>query len=84
MPFEFGCAESDPREDEQIKLAVMTALRWDLAVPRDRVRVRVNRGWITLTGQVHRMYEKSCAEADARMTPGVLGVINEIECKPAS
>jgi hypothetical protein len=24
--------------DERIKLAVMTALHWDLAVPRDRVR----------------------------------------------
>jgi osmotically-inducible protein OsmY len=44
--------------------------------------VRVYRGWVTLTGQVRRAYEKSCAEADARMTLDVVGVTNEIECKP--
>jgi osmotically-inducible protein OsmY len=78
-----GDAKSDSWNDEQIKFAVMTALHWDLAVPRNRVSVRVDYGWITLTGQVDRMYEKSCAEADARMTPGVAGVTNEIECRPA-
>jgi osmotically-inducible protein OsmY len=66
--------------DERIKLAVMTALHWDLAVPRDRVKVSVDRGWVTLTGQVLRVYEKACAEADAQMTPGVAGVTNQIGC----
>jgi osmotically-inducible protein OsmY len=61
----------------------MTALHWDLAVPRDRVRVRVDRGWVTLTGQVRRDYEKSRAEADARTIRGVAGVTNEIDCEPA-
>jgi osmotically-inducible protein OsmY len=74
--------ESRQRSDERIQLAVVTALHWDLAVPPHRVRVRVDRGWVTLTGQVRRAFEKSCAEADARMTLGVVGVTNEIECKP--
>ena len=55
------------RSDERIKLAVMTALHWDLAVPRDRVQVSVHRGWVTLTGRVTREYEKERAEADALM-----------------
>ena len=54
------------RSDERIELAVMTALHWDLAVPRDRVQVSVEGGWVTLTGQVERDYERSRAEADAR------------------
>jgi osmotically-inducible protein OsmY len=66
------------RSDEQIKLAVMTALHWDLAVPRDRVQVRVDHGRVTLTGQVARDYEKARAEADALMVPGVAGVTNSI------
>ena len=69
------------RSDERIKLAVMTTLHWDLAVPRDRVKVSVDRGWVTLTGQVLRVYEKACAEADAQMTPGVAGVTNQIACR---
>jgi osmotically-inducible protein OsmY len=70
------------RSDERICIAVLTALHWDLAVPRDRVQVRVERGWVSLAGQVERAYEKSRAEADARMVGGVLGVTNEIDCKP--
>jgi osmotically-inducible protein OsmY len=75
--------QSQRRCDEEIRLAVVTALHWDLAVPRDSVEVTVKGGWVTLTGQVRRAYEKSCAEADARMASGVIGVINEIGCKPA-
>jgi BON domain len=70
------------RSDDRIKLAVMTMLHWDLAVPRDRVQVSVDRGWVTLTGQVLRAYEKSRAEADALMTPGVAGVTNAITFCP--
>jgi hypothetical protein len=82
--FEFGAdAEHNwqGRSDEKIKLAVMTALHWDLAVPRDRVRVSVSRGWVTLTGRVTRDYESSRAEADARMSPGVAGVTNRLSCE---
>jgi osmotically-inducible protein OsmY len=75
-------SNGEGRSDDRIKLAVMTALHWDLAVPRNRVQVNVNRGWVTLTGQVRRDYEKSRAEADARMTRGVAGVTNEIDCDP--
>jgi osmotically-inducible protein OsmY len=71
------------RSDERIKWAVMTALHWDLAVPRDHVQVSVDRGWVTLTGQVHHEYERSRAEADARTTRDVAGVTNEIMCRSA-
>ena len=82
--FEFGADDKhnwQGRSDERIKLAVMTALHWDLAVPRDRVRVSVSRGWVTLTGRVMREYEKERAEADARMTAGVAGVVNRLTCE---
>jgi osmotically-inducible protein OsmY len=70
------------QSDERIRLSVLTALHWDLAVPRDRVQVRVERGWVTLARQVERAYEKSRAEADARMVGGVLGVTNETDYRP--
>jgi osmotically-inducible protein OsmY len=82
--FEFGAGDNhnwQGRSDERIKLAVMTALHWDLAVPRDRVRVSVDGGWVTLTGQVVRAYERARAEADARMIAGVAGVTNRLSCE---
>jgi len=81
--FEFGIDDKHNWQgsDEHIKLAVMTALHWDLAVPRDRVQVNVSRGWVILIGQVTREYEKASAEADARMTSGIAGVINRLTCQ---
>ena len=60
----------------------MTALHWDLAVPRN-YRGDLKGGWVTLTGQVRRAHQKSRSEADALMTPGVVGVTNEIDCEAA-
>jgi osmotically-inducible protein OsmY len=83
VQFQFGADDKhnwQGRSDERIKLAVMTALHWDLAVPRDRVQVSVARGWVTLTGWVVREYEKSRAEADAGAIAGVVGVVNKITC----
>ena len=83
--FAFGADDKhnwQARSDERIKLAVMTALHWDLSVPRDHVQVSVSRGWVTLTGRVMRDYERGRAEAVARMTPGAGGVTNKITCLP--
>jgi osmotically-inducible protein OsmY len=82
LPAQFESA-NDKRDwqgsgDERIKLAVMTALHWDLAVPRDRVQVSVERGQVIMTGRVAREYEKARAEADALMVAGVMGVTNQI------
>ncbi len=67
------------RQDEEIRLAVITALHWDLAVPRHCIEVTVKDGWVTLKGQVRRTYEKSCSEADALTIPRVVGVANGIK-----
>jgi osmotically-inducible protein OsmY len=63
---------------EDIATGVMNALFWDAAVPSHRVSAKCEKGWVTLTGQVERPYQKSSAEADARKIRGVIGVTNEI------
>ena len=77
LQFEFGAEDKhnwQGRSDERIKLAVMTALHWDLAVPRDRVLVSVYRGWVTLTGRVLRalreIVRRSRCPDDARRRRG--------------
>ena len=63
---------------------VANALHWSLAIPRNRIDVRVEGGRVTLRGVVERTFEKSCAEALAQHVPGVVGVRNEIEVRPES
>jgi osmotically-inducible protein OsmY len=69
---------------EDITTGVMNALFWDAAVPRDRVLAKCDKGWVTLTGEVDRPYQKSSAEADARKIRGVIGVTNAIKVAAAS
>jgi osmotically-inducible protein OsmY len=64
---------------EDIAAGVLNALYWDLAVPPDRVTAKCEEGWVTLTGEVNRPYQKSSAEADVRKIHGVVGVTNEIK-----
>jgi osmotically-inducible protein OsmY len=63
---------------EDVRVQVLNALHWDLAVPRHRLKVEVENGWVTMSGLVDLPYQRSCAEFDARNVPGVVGVINHI------
>jgi osmotically-inducible protein OsmY len=65
-------------QGEDMRIRVLNALYWDLAVPRDRLNVDIENGWVTVSGMVDLPYQKTCAVADARGVPGVLGVTNLI------
>jgi osmotically-inducible protein OsmY len=75
----------DAREEVKMRLLsddmclrVLNALHWDLAVPRDRLSVDVENGWVTVSGIVDLPYQRTCAESDVRNVPGVVGVTNLI------
>jgi osmotically-inducible protein OsmY len=65
-------------QSEDVRMRVLNALHWDLAVPRDRLNVDVENGWVTVSGLVDLPYQRSCAESDAKSVPGVVGVTNLI------
>jgi osmotically-inducible protein OsmY len=65
-------------QTEDTRVRVLNALFWDLAVPRDRLNVDVENGWVTVSGMVDLPYQKACAESDARGVSGVIGVTNLI------
>lgn len=65
-------------DDHQVADAVANALHWDFALPRYRVVAHCDGGWVTLTGEVERAYQRSAAEADVLRVEGVRGVTNAI------
>ncbi len=75
MPAQFA---DIPRGDGEVLGRILNALYWDLAVPSDYLGVKVENGWVTISGQVAHSYQKSCAEADVRRVSGVRGVTNGI------
>src|ERR1700735_1020935 len=61
------------RPDEEIAAAAIERLAWNASVARDSVQVKVEKGWITLTGEVDSWYQKDAAERDIRPLHGVVG-----------
>ncbi len=70
-------------QGDEVRTKVLNALHWDYAVPRDRLEVEVENGWVTMSGMVDRPYQRACAESDVRNVPGVVGVTNQIRLAPA-
>jgi osmotically-inducible protein OsmY len=76
-------AASYKRADKDIAQSATNVLDWNLWVPSNRVKVMVQDGRITLSGDVDWYYQKEHAEDAVRHLVGVLGVINSITVKPA-
>lgn len=77
--------ESSPqykRNDIDIAKAAVNALEWDMRVPHKNIKVLVEDGWLTLSGEVNWYHEKKCAELSVSALYGIKGVINQIEIKP--
>lgn len=70
------------RSDEDLAGAVAHVLEWNALVPRDRVKVKVQEGLVTLSGEVDWGYQKFAAEEAVRYLMGVVWFSNQITVKP--
>ncbi len=76
-------APANERTDEDIARAAQQTLEYAWDVPAT-VKLSVDKGWITLRGEVEWNFEREAAERKVRDIIGVKGVINLIEVKPAA
>lgn len=70
------------RSDSEIAQAAETAFRWNVLIPAERIRVKVEKGWVTLSGEVDWEYQRSGAARAVRGLTGVVGLSNAITLKP--
>jgi osmotically-inducible protein OsmY len=70
------------RSDTDIAKAAADSLKWNVVVPDDRVNVRVEKGWVTLTGKVTWDFQRRAAERAVRSLRGVRGITDEIIVAP--
>jgi len=54
-------------DDANIAQRALSALDWNVAVPKGRVKLTVAQGWITLEGEVEWYYQKNAAEDAVRI-----------------
>jgi osmotically-inducible protein OsmY len=68
--------------DDEIAARAARILNWDVAVPHERISIKVEHGIVTLTGAVDWHFQRAEAEYDLRKLSGVKAVINEIIVTP--
>lgn len=69
------------KTDKEIAKAVADALKWNSSVPEDDVKIKVEDGWVYLSGEVQWSYQKNAAKMAIENLLGVRGVSNTIMLK---
>lgn len=70
------------RSDADVAIACVNALEAHASVPKNKIKIVVNDGWVRLEGKVDWQYQKTAAEGAIRYLIGVRGVTDLIEVKP--
>ena len=68
--------------DTDIAHSASNILQWTSFLQDDAVKIMVEKGWITLTGEVDWNYQRVAAATALRYLSGVTGLTNKISVKP--
>lgn len=68
----------------EVANAVLAALNSNWSVPKDKVTVKVEDGWVTLEGQLPWNFQREAAKSAVNFLSGVKGVTNNIKIKSES
>lgn len=71
-------------DDNEIADRAARMLSWDARLHGDKIQVKVERGWVTLTGQVPSSGERDFASSNVKRLSGVVGITNSISVRPAA
>jgi osmotically-inducible protein OsmY len=69
------------KDDNDIANEVINAFKWNWEIPADKIKVKVEKGWVTLEGELHWNYQKEAAKNAVKKLLGVTGVSNYITIK---
>jgi osmotically-inducible protein OsmY len=77
---------NDPKtSDTEIAQRILDLFSWDATLPSDNIKVKVEKGWVTLTGKADWQYQRNAAQKLAGRITGVKGISNliEVEMRPS-
>jgi osmotically-inducible protein OsmY len=67
--------------DNEIATEILKALKWNTQTPSDKIKIKVENGWVTLEGELEWNYQKEEAKDIIKNLSGVMGIINNISIK---
>lgn len=72
------------KNDTEIAKEVLDSWKTSMSIPEDKVSVKVEKGWLTLEGEVEWYFQKENAGTSLVNLPGVKGVNNQINVRSTS
>ena len=82
VDLEVKLPSSSFHSDTDIAHEAVSALKWDVQVPDEKIKLRVEDGRIIMDGEVEWQYQRSAAARAVRYLSGVKSVSNFISVKP--
>ena len=81
IDLQVGISPANKKTDTEIAEACINALKWDSAVPDDKIKIKVENGFVILDGAVEWSYQRLAAKKALANITGVKGVENLITVK---
>ena len=78
---EIKSGHSGKKNDGEIASEILSALNWSSEIPKDKIQVKVEAGWVTLGGELSWNYQKEAANKIAINLVDVKWVTNNITIK---
>lgn len=67
--------------DTEIAKRIVDLFEWNVLIPEHHIEVKVEHGWVTLTGKVNFGYQRDAAKKTAGQISGVVGISDLIELR---
>lgn len=70
------------RSDTELASAIESVIAWTTSVPREKIQIFVEDGWVTLTGELNWNSQRQSLEQMILPLKGIVGITDEIQLKP--
>ena len=81
LDIQVGISPITRKSDTELAEACINALKWDSAVPDDKIKLKVENGFVVLEGTVDWSYQRIAAKKAIANINGIKGVENMIQVK---
>jgi osmotically-inducible protein OsmY len=79
---EINIGFNNKKTDSELAQAALNALKWNVLVPDDKIKVKVENGWVTTEGTVDWAYEQHAVRDAVSAITGVKGISNLVKITP--
>ncbi|MGG1922793.1 BON domain-containing protein [Chryseobacterium cucumeris] len=74
--------DSKVKTDAEIGAEIISAFASNVIIPQDKIKVKVENGWVDLDGELPWDYQREITENAVQFLPGIKGIFNNITINP--